>query len=317
MSNIVTIDFNAVPAFAKQKSAVAEALGGSLDSGIRRLSIKGGTFRYIAGGQEIGKIDERHIDLVFVNAAPHIARTYYAKKYDGDSKPEAPNCWSVDGTVPDPKVKNPQSANCLSCPQNQKNSGQGESKACRYSQRLAVVLANDIGGEVLQLQLPATSIWGDNHPEYGAPLQNYYKALKARSIDPGALVTRARFNTDSESPKLGFTAIRWLTQEEYALATQQGSTEAAQRAVTMTVFEVDGVDATKDVPLPSGTPPATPAAAPAPALAAVKSAEIKVESNVAMPSTPEPVVRKSSDAVSAASNPKLAQLVKEWTDDTP
>ena len=105
MSNIVPIDFNAVPAFAKNKSAIAKALDGSLASGIKRLSIKGGTFRYIAGGQEIGKIEERHIDLVMVNAAPHISRTWYSKVWDKDAKAEAPECWSSDGAKPDEKVK--------------------------------------------------------------------------------------------------------------------------------------------------------------------------------------------------------------------
>ena len=51
MSNIVPIDFNAVPPFAKNKSAIAKALDDTLNNGIKRLSIKGGTFRYIAGGQ--------------------------------------------------------------------------------------------------------------------------------------------------------------------------------------------------------------------------------------------------------------------------
>jgi hypothetical protein len=325
MSNIVPVDFSAVPAFAKQKSALAQALDGSLNSGIKRLSIKGGVFRYVAGGQEIAKIKDRHLDLVMVNAAPHIGRTWYAKEYDSDEKASAPDCWSTDGTKPDPRAKNKQGENCLSCPKNQKGSGKGESKACRYSQRLAVVLANDIGGEVLQLTLPATSIFGEGGKEAGATLQGYYKAMAARSIDPAALVTRAQFDTDKEAPTLGFTAVSWLTEEQYAQAMQQGQSEAAKRAITMTVFEADGVDADTAVPLPSGAPPSTmkaPAPAPAPAAAPATPKAVRVvntaepaPSPAPAPAVPdEPVVRKTVD-VSEAKNPKMAELMAKWAAD--
>jgi hypothetical protein len=304
MSNIIPLDFGQAPAFAKNKSAIGAALDNSIAGGVRRLSIKGGTFRYIVGGQEIGKNLERHIDLVLVNAAKHVTRTWYAKAYDADAKPEAPDCYSADGVKPVASAKNKQSENCLSCPKNQKGSGRGGSRACRYSQRLAVVLANDISGEVLQLSLPAASLFGDSC-EAGATLQGYYKGLAARGIDPAALVTRATFDTDAESPKLGFTAVRWLTEEEYGRATAQGKSEAAQRAVDVQVFEADGVDAAPPLALPSGTPPVAAKsieAAPAPATAPAPT-----------PAPAEPVVRKNSDA--SAANPDLKSLVAAWADD--
>lgn len=322
MNAIVPMNFSVVPDFAKQKSAIAQALDGSLNSGIKRLSIKGGTFRYVAGGQEIAKIEERFLDVVMVNAAPHIGRTFYAKAYDGDAKPEAPDCWSPDGTTPDARAKNKQAQNCVQCPKNQKGSGKGESKACRYSQRLAVVLANDISGEVLQLTLPATSIFGEGSKDAGATLQGYYKALSARSIDPAALVTRMKFDTDKEAPTVGFTATGWLTQDQYDSAVRQGKTEAAVRAITMTVFEADGVDAGAGVELPSGAPPvmqqpAAPAASPAPSpapAASKKTAAVKIDNDVPPPSD-EPVVRKQND-VKPAGNPKMQELLAKWgTDD--
>jgi hypothetical protein len=311
MSNLIPVDFSQVPAFARGKSAIAEALGGSLAAGIKRLSIKGGTFRYVAGGQEIGKLEERFIDVVLVNAAPHVSRTYYEKDFDKDAKPEAPDCWSSDGATPDEKARNKQAQNCVSCPKNAKGSGKGESKACRYNQRLAVVLANDIDGEVLQLQLPATSLFGEGSKDAGATLQGYYKSLAARSIDPAALITRARFDTDVESPKLGFTAMGWLTQAQYDAAVRQGKSEAAIRAITMTVFEADGVDAHAAVPLPSGTPPEMKAA---PAPVSAKTGAIKVDANVPVPSD-EPIVRKGTDVSSATANSKLSAVLAEWTDD--
>lgn len=324
MSNIIPVDFSAVPAFAKQKSAVAAAFDSSIGGGVKRLSIKGGTFRYIAGGQEIGKIEDRHLDIVMVNAAPHISRTLYLKTYDGNAKAEAPDCWSVDGTKPDPKAKSKQAENCATCPKNMKGSGNGDSRACRFNQRLAVVLANDIEGEVLQLTLPATSIFGEGSKEAGATLQGYYKMLAARGIDPAALITRAKFDTDKEAPTLGFTPMGWLSQEQYDAAVRQGKTEAAVRAITMTVHEVDGVDAEAPVQLPSGTPPVMQQAAaetpkkpaePAAAKPTIRSKPQETKPDAA-PVVDEPVVRKNTDAVTAASNPKLAALMEEWgTDD--
>lgn len=309
MSNIVPIDFSSVPAFARGKSAVSQALDDSLAGGVKRLSIRGGAFRYVVGGQEVGKIEERYIDVVLVNAAPHVSRTWYAKEYDKDAKPEAPDCWSVDGAKPDERAKNKQHDNCAGCAKNVKGSGKiGQSKACRYSQRLAVVLANDINGEVLQLTLPATSIFGEASTA-GHSLQGYYKSLAARSIDPAALVTRMRFDTDVEAPKLGFTAINWLTEAQYGQALEQGKSDAAVRAITMTVFEADGVDAGAPVALPSGTPPQPPAAT-----APAASGEGKKEKVEKTATVDEPVVRKSVD-VTQATNPKLAALVAEWTDD--
>ena len=319
MSNIIPIDFSQVPAFAKGKSSLAQALDDTLNNGIKRLSIKGGTFRYIAGGQEIGKIEDRFIDVVLVAASKHISRTLYLKTYDSTAKAEAPDCWSPDGVKPDEKAKSKQHDNCAMCPKNQKGSGQGDSRACRFNQRLAVVLANDIGGEVLQLQLPATSLWGEGSKEAGATLQGYHKSLAARSIDEAALVTRIRFDTDKESPTLGFTAQSWLTQEQYSTALKQGQSEAAQRAITMTVFEADGVDAGGGVALPSGTPPVMqqPKADPAPKADPTPVQKAAEAARAAPPTEPvadEPIVRKSTD-VAAAPNAAIADLVAQWADD--
>ena len=87
MSNIALFDGAKVPAFAKQregKSALAQALGGD-DFG-KRISIKGGVFRLMSSGKEIANIEERYLDVVFVNAAPKTSRVWYAKPYDGEAQ---------------------------------------------------------------------------------------------------------------------------------------------------------------------------------------------------------------------------------------
>lgn len=320
MSNVALFSGSAVPAFAKkgELSALAKSLAGGAGGGGggKRISIKGGVFRLMVDGKEVAAIDERFLDVVIVNAAPKIGRTFYMKSYDSDA-PSGPDCWSADGEKPDASAANPQATNCASCPQNVKGSGQGESRACRYSQRLAVVLANDVEGDVMQLQLPATSIFGKEEGE-NRPLQAYARYLAAQGVSPETLVTRMKFDTKSEAPKLHFKPMRWLTEDEYASAVDQGKTEDAKRAITMTVAQTDKVEPLKL----EGTKPvakAAPAPAPAeeeepPAPAPKRGRPPKAKAEEVVEEEVEPTVRKEEKPAPAAKS-SLAKLAADWDDE--
>jgi len=86
----------------------AVAGGGSSS---KRISIKGGVFRKMAGGKEIGAIEDRHMNVIFVKMAHSASRTYYTGAYKEGEK-TAPVCWSSDSKVPDPEVKTPQASSC-------------------------------------------------------------------------------------------------------------------------------------------------------------------------------------------------------------
>jgi hypothetical protein len=299
MSNVVAFNPAQVPAFAKkgELSAVAKALTGGGGGGGKRISIKGGVFRLMSDGKEVAAIEERYLDVVIVNAAQKIGRTYYEGAYNPEAS-APPACWSADGEKPDASVKSPQASTCASCPQNIKGSGAGESRACRYSQRLAVVLANDVEGDVLQLQLPATSIFGKEEGE-NRPLQAYARWLAAQSVSPDTVVTRMKFDTKSESPKLFFKPMRWLTDDEHAASIKQGQTADALRAITMTVAQTDSV---QPVAI-EGKPPA--------------KAKVKPEPEAVAEEVDEPEVRKEKAAPApSAKKSSLADTVAEWdTDD--
>ena len=343
MNAIVQFNPAQAPAFALAKagerSELARALAGGADTG-NRISIKGGVFRLVVGGKEVTKIEERFLDIVMVKAAPKVSRMFYLKAWDPDN-PAAPSCWSQNGDVPSPDSEVPQSSNCADCPQNIKGSGQGESRACRYQQRLAVVLANDQEGDVMQLALPATSIFGKAEGD-NRPLQEYARFLAAQKIDPEMVVTRMRFDTSVESPKLFFKAMRWLTDEEYAGITQQAQTDDAKKAVTITVAAMDGV-VSKPAELAGGKPPAKPAAkpavdeeppAPAPKAKAAPAADEEppapapkrtrgpnkpkppVETPAAAEEVEEPVARSAAAAKPAApAAANLASVVDDWDDE--
>ena len=297
MSNVVQFNPIKAPAFAKKRgelSDVAKALmgGGAGGGGGKRISIKGGVFRLLSDGKEVASIEDRHLDVVVVNAAANIGRTFYAGAYDPE-KSAAPDCWSADGDKPSPESKNPQSSTCATCPQNMKGSGSADSRACKFSQRLAVVLESDMDGDVLQLQVPAASLFGQAEGE-NMPLKAYANWLGAQSISPEMVVTRMKFDTKAQSPKLFFRPTRWLDEEEHDIVVAKGATEDAKKAVTMTVAKTDK-------------------AATAPILEAPKKPKAKepVEDDV-----DEPEVRQEKAAPAPNKRNNLASVVADWdTDD--
>ena len=299
MSELAVFNPTQLPAFARkgELSDLARSLAGGSTSTMKRISTKGGVFRLIAGGKEVAAIDDRHLDVIIVQAAPKISRTYYAGTYE-EGVTAAPNCWSADGEKPDASVEEPQCSNCASCPQNAKGSGQGDSRACRFSQRLAVVLANDVHGDVMQLNLAATSIFGKEEGDK-RPLQAYARYLAAQSISPEMLVTRLRFDTKAAVPKLFFQPTRWLDDKEFSVVGQKGQTEDAKRAITMTVSQADGI---KPLALEGKKPVAKP-----------------VVEEEATEAVDEPEVRKEAKAKPTAVPKKasnLASVVDDWdTDD--
>jgi hypothetical protein len=323
VSNVTLFNGANLPAFAKrgELSETAKALMGSGGNGGKRISIKGGVFRLMVNGKEVTAIDERYLDVVIVKAAPKVARTFFLEQYDSD-KPAAPDCWSNDGDTPDAKAKNPQAKTCATCPQNIAGSGTGQSRACRYQQRLAVVLANDVEGEVMQLALPATSIFGKEEGD-NRPLQAYARWLGAQSVGADMVVTRMKFDTKSESPKLFFKAMRWLTDEEYAQAQEQGSKPEAAQAVVLNVANVDSkpADALEGA-APKAKAKAAPVEAdeddeaPAPAPKAAKKAKATPAPVEDDEDEAEPTVKKEAKKPSAVPAKKsLADVVGAWDDE--
>jgi hypothetical protein len=216
--------------------AVAGGSGGG--GGIKRISIKGGVFRKYAGGKEIGAIEDRHMNVIFVKMAHNASRTYYSGSYKEGEK-TSPVCWSSDSKVPNAEVRNPQASACDKCQWSVKGSGQGGSgAACRLSWRTAVVLPADPGGDVMQLSLPATSAFGKEDSGKW-PFRPYIQMLANNNISAGRVITKMQFDTKSPVPKLLFSPVAPVPQGDVDIVLRQKESNAAEMAVKMTVFQAD------------------------------------------------------------------------------
>lgn len=287
---------NTLPAHLKnlELDATTKALmGGSGGSGGKRISIRGNVFRMMVDGKEIAQNEDRAMNIIIAAANANVSRTFYAGTYQ-EGQAMAPTCWSNDGVTPDIKSEQPQASKCASCAQNIKGSGQGDSRACRFSQRLAVLLENDIRGDIYQLTLPAQSIFGA--AENGKmPLQSYAKFLGSHGLPVTAVVTEMRFDTASATPRLTFKAVRPLNEDELALTQEKGQSAEAKAAIAATAAQMDG--ATKVSAPAVEAPKAAPKAAP------------KVEAE-AVEETAEPTKRTKKAA------PKdVADILDDWAEE--
>ena len=219
----------AVPDFLRQSDDITKMLAGG--GGGKQISIKGGVWRMIVGGEEIAKNEDRAMNFVIVAAAPKVHRTFYMGKYE-EGKDVGPTCWSADGVKPNDEVPadQRQCSTCDKCAQNIEGSGEGKSRACRFSRRLAVVLENDLEGNIYRLQLPAKSMFGKPDGDK-MPLDAYAKFLAGHSVPITGVVTEARFDTSEAVPVLKFRAVRPLTREEWDQVQTAAATEDAKRAV--------------------------------------------------------------------------------------
>jgi len=213
MSNLILANVK-VPAHLAarmgQPSALAQALAGGITGGsgdFSRISIKGSRFRIVEDGTET-VLKETQLDVVIVGANARLSKAWYAKEWNKDSEPQAPDCYSLDGVGPHPDSTSPQNDLCASCPHNawgSKVTPNGQQvKACADKKRLAVVAADDATGPVYLLEVTPAALKG---------LNAYQKELSVHGIAPEIARTRISFDTDASFPKLKFGFGGYLDEE--------------------------------------------------------------------------------------------------------
>jgi hypothetical protein len=272
-------------------------------SGMRRIQLSNGrVFKRIVGGEQIGKAVPDKLDIIIVDWLAEPSRKFYAAAYDKDAKASLPDCWSNDGVVPEAGAKNQQADSCAACPNNVKGSGTGgKGKRCRYERRLAVLVAGDPSGDIYQIAIPGASLFSDNDGNvYG--FEGYKKFLLSNSEALDTVVTRMVYDAEADTAKVGFKAIRHLTEAEVAFIDAAQDDPATERYTKLTVGAVDGA---KAIAAPA---PVAVIAAPA---ASVNPFGDDEEEEVAA----APVKRAAKPKAVAEVKPELASVLNDWLDD--
>lgn len=251
-------------------STTPDDLTANVGGGFPVISFRGRVWRIIVGGENTPVMDGTgqpvpSIEVVLVKGNPKISKIFYKAAYiEGSDDP--PDCFSNDGDFPDPSIPVPQCDNCAMCPQNvwgSKITPQGTKvKACSDSRRVAVVA----GGEIAQgtngigpmlLRVPPASL---------ELLRAFGDALNNRGIPYNDVITRIGFDLNASYPKLVFSPVRVLTEEEFVRVQKMVADERIGRIL-------GGLGIT-EYTKPAAPAPAPVAAAPAPAPAPVAPAPV-------------------------------------------
>jgi hypothetical protein len=325
VSNIVPANIK-VPAHLAARvgkpSALAQAMAGGITGGsdFPRISIKGARFRIVEDGTET-VINQTSLDVVVVGANPRLSKTWYAKEWNKDAEPSAPDCYSLDGVGPNPESTSPQSDLCASCKWNawgSKVAPNGQQlKACSDKKRLAVVAADDATGPVYLLEVTPAALKG---------LNAYQKELSVRGIAPEIVRTRISFDTDASFPKLIFCFGGFLDEAAMeAIDSLSGSDQVAEitgeKAQAVPVQPAP-VEAPRRAPLKTVAAPAPAPVeeeeAPAPAPAAPKRGFGAAKAAPAAPApapaaAPKPAAKAAAVAPAGASSlaDEIAGLLDE------
>lgn len=312
MSNITLLNQD-LPDFLQNAgvSELTKQLAGR--TGVKRIVPKNGIFRKVVGSEEMGKV-KGDLNVVVVNASPKVGRIFYAKQWSADAEPTAPDCFSNDGSAPDVGSANKQSDRCDSCEQNIKGSGMGNSKACRYSRRIAVTLEEDFGtsleGSVYQMNLASKSLFGDSVGDNTHPFESYTKYLSNNGKSLDYVVTQLSFNEDNDNQSILFTPVRFINKGEHAVTSKVAMLPEVQKMVTMTPYQADvsGRAPKLEAPKPLGK-----AFEEEDAKALVK-ARAEAEDNEPI-EAPKKRESKKVVEVTPASKKSLDSVVAAWTDE--
>lgn len=311
---------------------------GNIESGpsVPALTIRGKVFRINMDGEEtaLTRYDESMEDhvpvntlsLVVLNQGPFGARVYYPGAYSPENT-SGPKCYSLDGKYPDNAVAEPEADSCASCPHSVKGSKITPSgtatTACQLQRRLAVIPANKPEFTALLLRLAPTSAYDPETKNASSgwfAWRQYMDFLNSRGIRHTAqVVTKVRFDSNAEHPKLLFRPERFLTEEEAKIVAPRVASEevnalilpntapAAPRLENKPGASIMGDD--------EETPAPTPAPAPKrkPAPKAKVEAEAEVESGVPM----DKPTRKTAAGSKAAPPPPpeksgVDALLDDW-----
>ena len=210
----------------------------SFSNQTKRISLRGGVFRKIVGGKEVSTADSSVMNIIIIKMAHTPSRVYYKDSYE-EGKRVSPICWSNDSNKPDVEVRKPQAKSCHTCPNSVRGSGfGGVGTSCRISWRVAIVLASDPEGDILELVLPSNSCFGKE--EKGKwPFKTYIQMLANNNVSAGRIVTKMQFDPNSAKPRALFSPVEAVEDWVLEAINSQAENQAAHNAIRLSVYQID------------------------------------------------------------------------------
>jgi hypothetical protein len=103
---------------------------------------------------------------------------------------------------------------------------------------VAIVLASDPEGDILELVLPSNSCFGKE--EKGKwPFKTYIQMLANNNVSAGRIVTKMQFDPNSSKPRALFSPVEAVEDWVLEVVNSQAENQAAHNAIRLSVYQID------------------------------------------------------------------------------
>jgi hypothetical protein len=133
----------------------------------------------------------------------------------------------------------------------------------------------------MQFVLPATSAFGkEDNGRW--PFRPYIQHLASHNVSAGRVVTKIAFDTKSPTPKVLFSPVGAVSDEDLEIIARQAKSPAAEAAIKLSVFQADS------------------------------TGDVEVAQPVAVEEVEEPKKRESKAAAGEKAS-DVSDIVKKWS----
>ena len=181
--------------------------------------------------------------VVILAAAPSMHRQYFDTPYVEGVKKQ-PVCFSSNLKTPDKQVKEPQAKFCVMCPNNIQGSGNGNSRACKFHQKIAVSEYAFLNGPVYQMNIASHSLFNKSGVFEDMGFLQYVKRLFQQGQSISNVVTRIRVIEmweGQEYKRISFKPMLHLNRKEIDYVRQRSKSEDIDQYLTFS-YALDLLD---------------------------------------------------------------------------
>ena len=139
---------------------------------------------------------------------------------------------SSDSRKPDAAAPQPQSKFCVMCPNNIQGSGSGESRACKFHQKTAVLLHDSLSGPVYQMIISSTSLFKKSNVFEEMGFLQYTKRLLQQGQSINSLVMEVKVVEEGQYERISFKPVLHLNRKELDYVRQRSMSEEVDECLS-------------------------------------------------------------------------------------